>query len=176
MNDWVVPRLNWDDTYRPDRGRCSMRSKLETAAKFQRYIAEDENHVAARTLPGRQPKGAYLHARLRPQQVRRLYRNAGRIPGSDGPPAAETQGGRELRARARIIAAPTTRSFGVITLGRLRSGRSRSARHPGSDGHRRRLHAHPRLSLRRNVSKHFSSSTSSASSSSRTATPSFVRC
>jgi len=21
MNDWVVPRLSWDDRYRPDRGR-----------------------------------------------------------------------------------------------------------------------------------------------------------
>ena len=62
MNDWVVPRLKWDDSYRPDRGRVLSAEELEKIAKFQRYSPEDENHVAARTLPGVHPKGSFSRA------------------------------------------------------------------------------------------------------------------
>ena len=37
MNDWVCPRLKWDDSYRPDRGRVLDAAELETMAKFYRY-------------------------------------------------------------------------------------------------------------------------------------------
>ncbi|HLK21991.1 MAG TPA: 2-oxoacid:acceptor oxidoreductase subunit alpha [Bryobacteraceae bacterium] len=60
MNDWVVPRFQWDASYRPDRGRVLDSAQLEKIAKFQRYFNEDENHVAARTLPGVDPKGAFF--------------------------------------------------------------------------------------------------------------------
>ncbi len=61
MNDWVVPRLTWDDSYKPDRGRVLDAEDLEKKiAKFQRYNQEDENFVAARTLPGVSAKGAYF--------------------------------------------------------------------------------------------------------------------
>jgi 2-oxoglutarate ferredoxin oxidoreductase subunit alpha len=60
MNDWVVPRLKWDDSYKPDRGRVLSAEELEKMAKFQRYTNEDENQVAARTLPGVHPKGSFF--------------------------------------------------------------------------------------------------------------------
>ena len=61
MNDWVVPRLTWDDAYRPDRGRVLDAEDLEKKiGKFQRYNPEDENFVAARTLPGVSQKGSYF--------------------------------------------------------------------------------------------------------------------
>ena len=61
MNDWVVPRLTWDDSYKPDRGRVLDAEDLEKKiGKFQRYNQEDENFVAARTLPGVSQKGAYF--------------------------------------------------------------------------------------------------------------------
>ena len=60
MNDWVVPRLKWDDSFRPDRGRVLSAEDLEAAAQFFRYWPDDENHVAARTLPGVDPKGSYF--------------------------------------------------------------------------------------------------------------------
>jgi len=60
MNDWVVPRLTWDDSYRPDRGRVLDAEDLERIQKFQRYFNEDETHVAARTLPGVHSKGAFF--------------------------------------------------------------------------------------------------------------------
>jgi len=60
MNDWVVPRLEWDDAYRPDRGRVLSREELESMPKFTRYSPEDELGVAARTLPGVHAKGAFF--------------------------------------------------------------------------------------------------------------------
>ncbi len=60
MNDWVVPRLTWDDAYKPERGRVLGADDLEKMAKFQRYTNEDENFVAARTLPGVHPKGSFF--------------------------------------------------------------------------------------------------------------------
>lgn len=60
MNDWVVPRLEWDDAYRPDRGRVLSKDELEALPKFHRYSPEDEHGVAARTLPGTSTKGAFF--------------------------------------------------------------------------------------------------------------------
>ncbi|HEY1865969.1 MAG TPA: 2-oxoacid:acceptor oxidoreductase subunit alpha, partial [Candidatus Acidoferrales bacterium] len=60
MNDWVVPRLNWDDAYRPDRGRVLDLEQIEKLSKFLRYTGEDENQIAARTLPGVHSKGAFF--------------------------------------------------------------------------------------------------------------------
>jgi 2-oxoglutarate ferredoxin oxidoreductase subunit alpha len=60
MNDWVVPRLQWDDRYRPDRGRVLSAEDLEAMPHFYRYSGEDENYVTARTLPGVHPKGAFF--------------------------------------------------------------------------------------------------------------------
>jgi 2-oxoglutarate ferredoxin oxidoreductase subunit alpha len=60
MNDWVVPRLKWDGSYRPDRGRVLSPEELQKMAKFFRYSPEDENYVAARTLPGMHSKGAFF--------------------------------------------------------------------------------------------------------------------
>jgi 2-oxoglutarate ferredoxin oxidoreductase subunit alpha len=60
MNDWVVPRLTWDDSYRPDRGRVLDAAELERISKFFRYSPEDENHIAARTVPGVSAKGAFF--------------------------------------------------------------------------------------------------------------------
>ncbi len=60
MNDWVVPKLEWDDSYKPDRGRVLSAEDLEKITKFQRYTNEDEHQVTARTLPGVHPKGSFF--------------------------------------------------------------------------------------------------------------------
>ena len=60
MNDWVTPRLKWDDSFRPDRGRVLSAEEIEEAEDFFRYYPHDENYVAARTLPGVNPKGSYF--------------------------------------------------------------------------------------------------------------------
>jgi 2-oxoglutarate ferredoxin oxidoreductase subunit alpha len=60
MNDWVVPRLKWDDSYRPNRGRVLSEDDVRDLPKFSRYTGEDDNHVTPRTLPGVSPFGAYV--------------------------------------------------------------------------------------------------------------------
>ncbi len=60
MNDWVVPRLAWDDSYRPDRGRVLSEEDLKVVPKFRRYTDEDQFYVPPRTLPGVHENGAYV--------------------------------------------------------------------------------------------------------------------
>ncbi|MEN8143543.1 MAG: 2-oxoacid:acceptor oxidoreductase subunit alpha [Gemmatimonadota bacterium] len=60
MNDWVSPRLEWDDAYRPDRGKVLGPAELENIENFYRYVDSDGDGIAARTLPGTHPKGSYF--------------------------------------------------------------------------------------------------------------------
>lgn len=60
MNDWMVRRLQWDDTYRPDRGKVLDPDDLARIERFHRYTDLDGDGIAARTLPGEDPRGAYF--------------------------------------------------------------------------------------------------------------------
>jgi 2-oxoglutarate/2-oxoacid ferredoxin oxidoreductase subunit alpha len=69
MNDWLCPRLRWDDAYRPDRGKVLTAEDLEAMPAYFRYNDVDGDHIAARSLPGVHPRGAYFargsgHTRL----------------------------------------------------------------------------------------------------------------
>ena len=60
MNDWMVPELEWDDSYIPDRGKVYDAEDLEKMEKFYRYLDVDGDGITYRTLPGVHPKGAYF--------------------------------------------------------------------------------------------------------------------
>ncbi len=60
MNDWVVPRLRWDDARTFDRGPVLTDEDLAGMKEFFRYANANADHVAARTLPGSDSKGAYF--------------------------------------------------------------------------------------------------------------------
>jgi len=60
MNDWMCKKLTWDDSYEPDRGKVFTADELEKMKAFYRYLDVDGDHIAARTLPGVHPKGAYF--------------------------------------------------------------------------------------------------------------------
>ena len=60
MNDWMIPKLEWDDSYRPDRGKVLTADELEKAESFYRYLDVDGDYIPYRTLPGVHPKGAYF--------------------------------------------------------------------------------------------------------------------
>ena len=60
MNDWMIPKLEWDDGYTPDRGKVLSAEELDEVETFYRYLDVDGDHVASRTLPGVHAKGAYF--------------------------------------------------------------------------------------------------------------------
>jgi 2-oxoglutarate ferredoxin oxidoreductase subunit alpha len=60
MNDWMCPDLQWDDAYRPDRGKMLSSEELSKLEKFYRYVDRDDDAIPYRTLPGTNPKGAYF--------------------------------------------------------------------------------------------------------------------
>ena len=60
MNDWMCRDLQWDDNYRPDRGKVLGRDELAKIEKFYRYLDKDEDGIPYRTFPGVDPKGAYF--------------------------------------------------------------------------------------------------------------------
>jgi 2-oxoglutarate ferredoxin oxidoreductase subunit alpha len=60
MNDWMVPELNWDDDYHPDRGKVLGPEDLKEIDRFVRYLDVDGDGIPYRTLPGEDAKGAYF--------------------------------------------------------------------------------------------------------------------
>ncbi|HLF30765.1 MAG TPA: 2-oxoacid:acceptor oxidoreductase subunit alpha [Xanthomonadales bacterium] len=60
MNDWRVPELSWDNSYRPDRGKVLGPADLDKMEKFVRYTDTDGDGITYRTLPGEDPRGAYF--------------------------------------------------------------------------------------------------------------------
>ncbi len=60
MNDWMCPDLQWDDAYRPDRGKMLSAEELAGLEKFYRYVDRDDDAITYRTLPGTSSKGAYF--------------------------------------------------------------------------------------------------------------------
>ena len=60
MNDWMCKRLQWDDDFKPDRGKCLTAGELEEVKKFSRYLDAEGDGIAARSLPGVHGNGAYF--------------------------------------------------------------------------------------------------------------------
>ncbi|MBT8047629.1 MAG: 2-oxoacid:acceptor oxidoreductase subunit alpha [Xanthomonadales bacterium] len=60
MNDWMVPELEWDDDFRPDRGKVLGPEELKEMDRFVRYLDVDGDGITYRTLPGEDAKGAYF--------------------------------------------------------------------------------------------------------------------
>ena len=60
MNDWMVPELEWDESYVPDRGKVLSAEQLEEMDKYYRYLDVDGDGIPYRSLPGIHPKGSYF--------------------------------------------------------------------------------------------------------------------
>src|SRR5258708_5556824 len=58
MNDWMCPDLQWEDAYKPDRGKVLSKQELAGLAKVHRYVDRDDDAITYRTLPGMSSKGA----------------------------------------------------------------------------------------------------------------------
>jgi 2-oxoglutarate ferredoxin oxidoreductase subunit alpha len=116
MNDWMVPRLTWDDAYRPDRGKVLGAAELEQVKTFHRFLDVDGDGIAYRTLPGVHPKGAYF--------ARGSGHNRFGAYTEDGEEYKEVVDrlDRKIQRAARFVPAPVTRpaagaKVGLLTVG-----------------------------------------------------------
>lgn len=116
MNDWMIPKLTWDDTYRPDRGKVLTSEQLDAITTFSRYLDVDGDGITARTLPGVHPNGAYF------------TRGSGhnRFGGytEDGDEYVEVidRIDRKIQRAARAVPAPLVRSAAGATIGLITVG------------------------------------------------------
>jgi len=60
MNDWMIKDLQWDDKFKPDRGKVLSSDELEEMENYYRYLDVDEDGIPYRTIPGTNPKGSYF--------------------------------------------------------------------------------------------------------------------
>ncbi len=116
MNDWMVPKLAWNDSYRPDRGKVLSAQELEGVKTFYRYVDADGDGIAARTLPGISPKGAFF--------TRGSGHNRFGAYTEDGDEYVEVidRIDRKIQQAARAVPAPIFRNapgakLGLVTIG-----------------------------------------------------------
>src|SRR6476469_9339134 len=116
MNDWMIQRLTWDDSYRPDRGKVLSAEDLESAKSFHRYADPDGDGIAYRTLPGVHPNGAFF--------TRGSGHNRFGAYTEDGDEYAEVidRINRKIQRAARAVPAPVTRTVAGATVGLLTVG------------------------------------------------------
>jgi 2-oxoglutarate ferredoxin oxidoreductase subunit alpha len=112
----MVPKLTWDDTYRPDRGKVLSAEELEEAKGFSRYLDVDGDGITYRTLPGVHPKGAYF--------TRGSGHNRYGAYTEDGDEYVDVLDriDRKIQRAARSVPAPVVRStpgarLGLLTIG-----------------------------------------------------------
>ena len=60
MNDWMVDELQWDDDWRPDRGKVLTDEDLAGMENFHRFRDLDGDGIPYRSLPGSDRKGSYF--------------------------------------------------------------------------------------------------------------------
>ena len=116
MNDWMVPKLEWDDSYRPDRGKVLSAEQLEQITQFRRYTDVDGDGVAYRSLPGTHPKGAFF------TRGSGHDKNAGYTEDDVEYTEVVDRIARKIQNAARAVPAPYVRktpgaTFGVLTVG-----------------------------------------------------------
>jgi len=116
MNDWVVPRFEWDDGYRPDRGKVLTAGELEAGAVFHRYEDVDGDGIPWRTLPGVHPRGAFFTRGSGHDRYARYTEDAG--PYTD---VVDRLTRKHATAAAHVPAPVVARrpgaSLGLVTIG-----------------------------------------------------------
>jgi 2-oxoglutarate ferredoxin oxidoreductase subunit alpha len=116
MNDWMIPKLTWDDGFRPDRGKVLSAAELDKVKSFSRYMDVDGDGIPYRTLPGVHPRGAYF------TRGSGHNKHAGYTEDADEYQEVLDRIGRKIQNAARAVPAPVTRTapgakMGLLTVG-----------------------------------------------------------
>ena len=150
MNDWMMPAPARGTTaIAPTAARCSARRSSTRSRRFHRYVDRGRRRHRLPHAAGRAPERRVLHARLGPQQAsaptpRMPTSTGGRRPARSQDPARRARragAGHHACARApRSASSPSAAATPpcVEALDLL-----------AAEGHRGRLHARPRLPVRR---------------------------
>ena len=149
MNDWMVPKLNWDDTYKPDRGKVLSAEDLEKAKNFWRYYDHDGDGIPQRSLPGVHPKGAYFTRGSGHNKYGGYTEDADEYQEVLDRVAPQDPGRDESGARSRVIKHDAGREDGPGHGRRLPRGVRRGDGPARQGRHRAQLHARARLPVRR---------------------------
>jgi 2-oxoglutarate/2-oxoacid ferredoxin oxidoreductase subunit alpha len=121
MNDWVVPEFEWDDGYRPDRGKVLTAEELEKVERFHRYLDADGDGIPARTVPGTHPKGAFFTRGSGHDRYGRYTEDADAYTDVMERLARKIDGSVERLPKPEIVASQGT-TLGMITVGGCRGG------------------------------------------------------
>jgi 2-oxoglutarate ferredoxin oxidoreductase subunit alpha len=116
MNDWVIPKLTWDDRYRPDRGKVLGAAELEAAQNFYRYLDVDGDGIPYRSVPGTHPKGAYFTRGSGHNRFGRYTEE------SDEYTEVVDRLDRKIQGAAKVVPAPLIQArpghkLGLVTIG-----------------------------------------------------------
>jgi 2-oxoglutarate ferredoxin oxidoreductase subunit alpha len=121
MNDWMCPELEWDDSYRPDRGKVLSKAEIEALPKFHRYLDPDDDGIPYRTLPGLSPKGAYFTRGSGHNQY------GGYTEDSKEYQVVMERLLRKFRRAKMLVPAPVVEATGTSSVGLVAVGSSRGA-------------------------------------------------
>ncbi|HUO79681.1 MAG TPA: 2-oxoacid:acceptor oxidoreductase subunit alpha [Steroidobacteraceae bacterium] len=116
MNDWMVPDLEWDDAYRPDRGKVLSAEELAKLEKFYRYVDKDGDGITYRTLPGVSAKGAYFTRGSGHNQTGRYTEDAAEYAQVVDRLKRKFLTAAKLVPKA-VLEGPGNRDVGIISLG-----------------------------------------------------------
>jgi 2-oxoglutarate ferredoxin oxidoreductase subunit alpha len=116
MNDWMVPKLNWDDSYRPDRGKVLSAEELDKVKTFYRYLDTDGDGITYRTYPGTHPKGAFF------TRGSGHNRFGGYTEDADEYTEVVDRIARKIQGAAKAVPAPVVKTIpgtkmGLVTIG-----------------------------------------------------------
>ncbi len=117
MNDWMIPKLEWDDAYRPDRGKVLSREQLEEIERFHRYLDVDGDGIPYRTLPGVHPKGAYFTRGSGHDKYGRYTEDAEAYVEVVDRIARKVHGARDHVPAPQVYQGPKAARYGIVALG-----------------------------------------------------------
>ena len=117
MNDWMCPKLQWDDDYQPDRGKVLDAEALEQLPQFQRYFDTDGDGICYRTYPGVHPKGGYFTRGSGHNVVARYTEKPDEYQEGMDRLTRKFQTATEMVPKAVLRSAGQTTTWGVISIG-----------------------------------------------------------
>jgi 2-oxoglutarate ferredoxin oxidoreductase subunit alpha len=117
MNDWVCPKLEWDDEYKPDRGKVLDADALEKLPQFLRYHDQDGDGICYRTYPGVHPRGGYFTRGSGHNEAARYTEKADEYQQVMDRLLRKFETASELVPESVSLAAGQSTTWGVISIG-----------------------------------------------------------